>query len=627
LGNTDDQSGFSVDIFEAPTLGAPQLLAKGQQEATTHRPGEDHGPWTEQDGFDGIIKQKSQHGSGHKRDHQRFGQFSSIGVLSQHPFRNTLQPRPVEAEDRQDGSALDGHRVGIAGFGLGYSQETLSDQQVAGGRNRQVLGKALYEAENQGSPPVHRGSLGAGSGGRGRAKVGGPASRVEAKAKPALSPEVPMSLLALRGTLLSAPSPRRGEVHADGLILIEDGLIREIGPAERWIDRLPPGTVLQDCRPYLLVPGFVDVHVHFPQVDVLASFGAQLLDWLERFTFPAERRFEDPTHAEAMAPLFCDRLVSNGITTAMVMGSVHAVSAEALFAEAQRRGLRMDLGKVHMDQHCPDWLRDDPRGGIAAARALADRWHGRDRLRYAITPRFAVSCSPEMLAAAGAWAREFPDLPIQTHLSENLAEIAFVRELYPEAKSYLDVYDQCGLVRSGSVFAHGIHLNETDRGRLAETEAAIAFCPSSNLFLGSGLFDLAAADAAGVRVGLGSDVGGGTGFSPLRTLGDAYKVLQLRGQSLDPVRALHLATAGGAQALGLSGRVGRFAVGMEADIVALNPACTPELARRTSLRADPWDQFFALMILGDDRAVAATWAAGRPVFGTVPTSPIAATAQ
>jgi len=433
--------------------------------------------------------------------------------------------------------------------------------------------------------------------------------------------------LALRGSLLhflrdpgdDAPGGAV-EYFDDGILLLRDGRVLEAGDARALLPRLPADAVRRDHSGKLLLPGFVDTHIHYPQTDMIASHGTQLLDWLERYTFPAERRFQDPAHAREVAGFFLEELLRNGTTTAMVLGTVHPQSVDGFFAAAQARGLRMIAGKVLMDRNCPEDLRDTAQSGEAQTRELIGRWHGCDRLLYAVTPRFAPTSSPEQLRSAGRLLDEFPDLYLQTHLAENRAEVAWVRELFPSSRSYLDVYDGFGLVRPRSVFAHCIHLEGADRRRMAERGAAAAFCPTANLFLGSGLFDLAAAGACGMSVGLGTDVGGGTSFSMLRTLHEAYKVAQLRGQTLSPLRALYLATLGGAQALGLQDRIGSFAPGREADLVVIDLAATPLLERRLRHAESLAEKLFALIMLGDDRCVAATYVQGR--IQTLPRKPL-----
>lgn len=404
----------------------------------------------------------------------------------------------------------------------------------------------------------------------------------------------------------------------DAVMVVRDGRIERIAPAETLRSRLGADVPVHDWRGRLVVPGFVDTHVHFPQVDVIASYGTQLLDWLQRYTFPAEARFAQADHAQEAARFFIDRLLENGTTTASVFCTVHPGSADAFFAEARRRGLLMVAGKSLMDRNAPDGLRDTAESSYAESRALIERWHGTDRLRYSITPRFAVTSTPEQLALAGRLAAEHPTVHVQSHVAENRDEVAWVARLYPEQRSYLDVYDHYGLLRERAVYAHCIWLDDADRARMRASGTAASFCPTSNLFIGSGLYDLKQALEAGNRVGLGTDVGGGTGYSMLRTLGEAYKVQQLLGTSVHPAFSLYLATLGGARSLYLDDRIGSLLPGRDADLAVLDPAATPLLARRTGLRDDPLDTFFALATLGDDRAIAATYAAGVPVHRRAP---------
>lgn len=401
---------------------------------------------------------------------------------------------------------------------------------------------------------------------------------------------------------------------ADGLLIVRDGRVAEVGPAEALLAKLPAGARIEDRRGRLIVPGFVDTHIHFAQTDIIASPGGQLLEWLERYTWPAEQRFADPDHAAAVAGFFCDELLRNGTTTAAVFPTVHRASVEALFRAAQGRRMRVITGKVLMDRNCPDFLRETAEDGYIQSQELIAQWHRRDRLLYAVTPRFAATSTPQQMRLAGRLLAEHPGVYLQSHLAENRAEVAWIRELYPEARSYLDVYERFGQLGPRSVFAHCVWLDDTDRGRMAATGAAMSFCPTSNLFLGSGLFDLAQADAAGVRVGIGTDVGAGTSFSLLRTLGEAYKVLQLNGQSLSAERAFYLATLGGARSLYLDEQIGSFVPGREADFVVLDPAATPLLARRSAACETLAERLFVLMMLGDDRAVAETWVMGEPAW-------------
>ena len=425
-------------------------------------------------------------------------------------------------------------------------------------------------------------------------------------------------LSAVRGEIVHfladpAADPRALEHFADGVLILRDGHVAECGPAAALLTKLPSGTPLADHRGRLILPGFVDTHVHYPQTDIIASHGEQLLEWLERYTFPAERRFADPAHAAEVAGFFCDELLRNGTTTAAAFATVHPASVEALFEAAQQRRMRLITGKVLMDRNCPDFLRDTAETGYADSQALIERWHNRDRLLYAITPRFAPTSTPAQMALAGRLFREHPGVFLQSHLAENRAEVAWVAQLHPEARSYLDVYERAGQLGMRALFAHCLWLDDSDRRRMAERGAAMSFCPTSNLFLGSGLFDLARARALGVRVGLGTDVGGGTSLSMLQTLNEAYKVLQLGGQSLSAASGFYLATLGGAHSLYLDDRIGNFAPGKEADFVVLDPRATPLLARRSAACTTLEERLFVLMMLGDDRAVAATYVMGVPM--------------
>jgi guanine deaminase len=399
----------------------------------------------------------------------------------------------------------------------------------------------------------------------------------------------------------------------DALVVVRGAHIDAVTPASALLHVLGADVPIIDYRGKLLVPGFIDTHVHYPQVDVIASYGAQLLDWLNTYTFPEEKKFADRAHADAAANFFLDRLLENGTTTASVFCTVHPQSVDAFFTESESRGLRMIAGKCLMDRNAPDGLRDGVESGVAESRDLIERWHGHARSLYAITPRFAASSTPQQMHAMGVLAKQFPTTYVQSHVAENEAEVAWIRELYPEQRSYLDVYDHYGLLRDKSIYAHCIYLDDTDRKRMTDVGATPAFCPTSNLFIGSGLYDLREALDAKNRVSIGTDVGGGTSYSMLRTLGEAYKVQQLQNISLSPVYALYLATLGGARALSLDHKIGSIERGKEADFVLLDPAATTMLARRTSLRSDPLDTFFALMTLGDDRAVAATYVNGRCV--------------
>jgi guanine deaminase len=401
------------------------------------------------------------------------------------------------------------------------------------------------------------------------------------------------------------------EILEDGLLVIEDGRVVEIGDASVLLSRLGDAVPVREYSGKIIVPGFIDCHVHFPQLDIIASYGEQLLDWLERYAYPAEARFANPAHAEEVAAVFLDELLRNGTTTALVFGTVHAHSADAIFKAAESRGMRLIAGKVLMDINCPQELRDDPVSAYADSKALIERWHGKGRLAYAITPRFALTSSEEQLAAVGRLAGERPDVWIHTHLAENEDEVDQIASQFPNSRSYLDVYDSYGLVRERSVFAHCLHVNGEDRHCMSTKGAAAAFCPTSNLFLGSGLFDLGAMRAARVRCGLGTDVGGGTSLSMLRTANEAYKVLHLQDQALPASEALYLLTLGAAEALYLDDTVGNFAAGKEADFVVLDPAATVMSERRSRVASSIEETLFALTMLADDRHIAATYVAGK----------------
>jgi guanine deaminase len=400
----------------------------------------------------------------------------------------------------------------------------------------------------------------------------------------------------------------------DGLLLAKDGHIHWFGDYRDGRDRIPAGCPLTEHGQGLIVPGFIDAHIHFPQMEIIGSHGKQLLEWLEHYAFPAEEKYGDPGYAAAMADFFLDQLVQNGTTTAMVFCTVHPQSAEALFAAAKKRSMRIIGGKVLMDRNCPPNLRDSAERGYTESKELIERWHGQDRLLYGVTPRFAPTSTPAQLEAAGALRREYPDIYMQTHLAENNNEISWVHELFPERDTYLDVYHHYGLTGPGSVFAHCLHLEEKERNMLKETDSAIAFCPTSNLFLGSGLFDPATARDRAIKTGLATDVGGGTSMGMLQTMREAYKVTQLQGQECSPADLLHLATLGSAEALGLDHLLGSFAVGKESDFIVLDPQATELLALRTRGAQAVEEILFALMILGDDRAVSHTYVNGQPAY-------------
>jgi guanine deaminase len=422
--------------------------------------------------------------------------------------------------------------------------------------------------------------------------------------------------LAVRGHLLHCRDdpfrvgPSALESFEDGVMVVVDGRIAAIGPYSELASLAASCGSLVHRPGMLILPGFVDAHVHSVQTDVIASPGRSLLDWLERFTFPGEARFAEQQVCEEVASFFLHELLRNGTTAASIFASVHPASCDAVFAQAHALGMRVNCGKVLMDRHVPEKIRDTPELAQRQSLELIDRWHGKGRLRYAITPRFAPTSSPEQMRIAGEILASRDDLHLQSHLAENRDEVQWVKDLYPDARSYLDVYDRYGLLGHRTTYAHCIWLDGADRQRMASSGAGIAFCPTSNLFLGSGLFDLRSCAEAGIAIGLGSDVGGGTSFSMLRTMSEAYKVAQLQGYTADPGLCLYLGTLGSAKALGLDSFIGNFAIGKEADFIVCDPGATPLLARRMARSESAAEQLFVLMTLGDDRVVAETYVQG-----------------
>ena len=398
----------------------------------------------------------------------------------------------------------------------------------------------------------------------------------------------------------------------DGAILILDGQIVATGEYET-LQTQAPDAMQVDHRPHLMMAGFIDTHIHFPQTQVIASWGAQLLDWLNTYTFPEETRYHDPELCADMAVKFYDQLIAHGTTTASAYCSVHRASAEAYFREAEKRNMRMIGGKVMMDRNAPDLLRDTPQSSYDDSKALVADWDGKGRAHYAITPRFAITSTPAQMEMAEALVSEHPDCYVQTHLSENHDEIAFTAELYPAARDYLDVYESYGLLNDKMLLGHAIHLNAREIDVLAETGSHPVFCPTSNLFLGSGLFDDAGLRARGIVNAIATDVGGGTSFSMLQTLNEGYKVLQLRGQTMHPLRAFHWITRGNAVALGLEDKIGTLDTGSEADIVVLNALATDAMALRMDRARTLSEELFVLQIMGDDRAIQQVYVAGAPI--------------
>ncbi|TCD23346.1 guanine deaminase [Lelliottia amnigena] len=399
----------------------------------------------------------------------------------------------------------------------------------------------------------------------------------------------------------------------DGIVAFGGGKITHFGPAEVIEKQLPPDIEITNYGPDSLISaGFLDSHVHFPQTPMIGAFGEQLLDWLNTYTFPMERRYADKTFASAVAKMFLNECLKNGITTSCVYCTVYPQSVDALFEEADRLGMRIAGGKVMMDRNAPDYLLDTAQTSYEESKVLIEKWHGHNRIMYAITPRFAPTSSPEQLAVAGALWDEYPDCYMQTHIAENLEEIEWVKSLFPERKGYLDVYDHYGLCRPRAVFGHGIHLTEDELCTMHQTGSAIAHCPTSNFFLGSGFFNARRAmqEERPVRVGIGTDLGAGTSFSMLTTLNEAYKAAQLNDYALTAAQAYYMATRGTAHAMYIDDKVGSIAPGMEADIVVLDMKSTPIIDYRMQFVKDIHEALFVQMTLGDDRAIQATYIAG-----------------
>ncbi|HEY4202945.1 MAG TPA: guanine deaminase [Devosiaceae bacterium] len=430
-----------------------------------------------------------------------------------------------------------------------------------------------------------------------------------------------MSRKLLRGRVLSFLSePQDSDdrdsyrYFEDGMVVIEHGLVVATGD---YSAEASTGAQVIDHRPHLIVPGFIDLHLHYVQMQVIGSYAANLLEWLNVHTFVEEQRFGQQGHAGAIATAFFDELIRNGTTTAAAYCSVHAASVEAFFTEASRRNMRMIGGKVMMDRHAPEGLLDTPQSGYDDSKALIERWHGRGRNHYAVSPRFALTSSPEQLQASRALLQEFPDCYLQTHVSENDAEIKRAMELYPEAKDYLGIYEDSGLLGPRSLMGHSIHLSHREARTMAEMRAVAVFCPTSNLFLGSGLFDYERLHKDGVRIAVATDIGGGTTTSMLRTMDEAYKILQLRRQRLSPLRSFYMLTLGNARAAGLDDRIGSIEPRREADLVVLDAGATPHMRLRLATITALEDELFLLQTMGDDRSVREVYVAGEPAKSTL----------
>ena len=411
-------------------------------------------------------------------------------------------------------------------------------------------------------------------------------------------------------------APTEAFIHnRSGAVLIENGAIAAVGNSDELRRRCGDAAV-HDHSGCLLLPGFVDAHVHYPQTAIIASWGERLLEWLNRYTFPEELKFRDPAHAAGISELHLDLALTHGTTTVCSYCTTHPESVEAFFRAAMARNMRVAAGKVCMDRNAPDGLLDDARTAYDQSRALLRHWHGRGRLSYVITPRFALTSSREQLEALGCLWREHPDCLMQTHIAEQTEEIEEVSRLFPRSRDYLDVYESCGLLGRNGLYGHAIHLNSRERGRLKEVDAALIHCPTSNMFIGSGLFDLRSRVREGHRVGLATDTAGGSSFSMLRTMAAAYEVGQLKGSALHPGQLIWLATEGNARALGMEGNIGSLRVGGEADIVVLDLASTEAIAQRVRRAENFWEELFPTIMMGDDRAVRSVWVAGKEVAGT-----------
>ncbi len=408
----------------------------------------------------------------------------------------------------------------------------------------------------------------------------------------------------------AVPPADAARVERTGGVLLDASRIAAVGPADD-LRRAHPEARVVDYGDAVISAGFVDAHMHYPQTGIIASWGKQLIDWLNSYTFPEESRFADPEIARATARTTLDLALRNGTTTLCSFCTIHPASVDAFFAEARARRMRVVAGRTCMDRNAPDALRDTAQSAHDESAALIARWHGVERLRYAITPRFAPTSTPEQLEALGAlWSRH-PDCLMQTHLSEQQAEIDWVRRLFPEARDYLDVYERFGLIGPGALFGHAIHLTERERAALRDSGSAVVHCPTSNSFIGSGLFDMAGMTAEGQVVGLATDTGGGSSFSMLRTMAAAYEIGQLRGTALHPAQLWWLATAGSARALRMDDRIGTIRPGAEADLVVVDLASTPAIAQRHARARDFWEALFPTIMMGDDRAIRAVWVAGQ----------------
>ncbi len=398
-------------------------------------------------------------------------------------------------------------------------------------------------------------------------------------------------------------------IESAGAVLIHDGIIKAVGPSSDLRAAHPEAKIVE-YGDKLIIPGFVDAHVHYPQTGIIASWGKRLIDWLNTYTFPEEMRFGDPAYAREIAGRYLDLTLANGTTTVCSFATIHPASVDALFEAAAVRGQRIVTGKTCMDRNAPEGLRDTAQSSYDDSKALLGKWHGKGRASYAITPRFSPTSSIEQLEALGSLWAEHPDVLMQTHLSEQVDEIEWVKGLYPQARDYLDTYEAYGLLGARGLYGHAIHMEPRELDRLAEVGGAVVHCPTSNTFIGSGLFDLATMKARAIPVGLATDTGGGSSFSMLRTMAAAYEIGQLRGTAVHASQLLWLATAGSARSLHQHQHIGSLKVGYEADICVLDLASTPAIAQRTSRASDIWEAIFPTIMMGDDRAISDVWVNG-----------------
>ncbi|MGJ8609874.1 MAG: guanine deaminase [Octadecabacter sp.] len=418
--------------------------------------------------------------------------------------------------------------------------------------------------------------------------------------------------LRFQGDPFAMPIDDAAQVSARGGVLIRDGRIAAVGEADD-LRRETPQAIVTDHGDHLITAGFVDAHMHYPQTAMIASWGKRLIDWLNTYTFPEEMKFADPAYAKDIAGRTLDLALANGTTTLTSFCTIHPASVDAFFAAADTRGMAVVAGKTCMDRNAPDGLRDTAKSAYDDSKMSLEKWHGTGRATYAITPRFSPTSTPDQLAALGALWAEHPDVLMQTHLSEQLDEIEWVRGLFPDARDYLDTYEQFGLLGERGLYGHAIHLTPREIDRMAEVNAAVVHCPTSNTFIGSGLFDMAGIKARGIRTGLATDTGGGSSFSMLRTMAAAYEIGQLHGTPLHPAQLMWLATEGSAAALHMPGQIGSLNVGAMADITVIDLASTPAIAQRSTRATDLWEALFPTIMMGDDRAISDVYVAGRRV--------------